>query len=176
MTASPAPGMRIRSWLWDYLVILAWLVLLFLVGGVPVLAGWFDPSAIWENRILYDVTITALTVVPLWLYLTFTEAGSAHGTLGKRRAGLAVSARSQTISFGKVAVRNLVKVLPWQLGHMGAARLATEVETSPLAVTFTTLSLISLAAVAGPPLLGRRGIHDMVAGTDVVTADSPNTG
>lgn len=169
-------GRRISSWWWDYLLIVGWLVVVFVVLGLPTLAGWVDLSAVWENRIAADVAITALTVLPWWVYLTVTESGARHATWGKRRAGLIVSRSRDPLTTGNVALRNLVKVLPWQLGHLGASRFATQPDVTVLAMIFTVTSLVLLVMVAGPPLVGRPGFHDRMAGTAVEEAGSPNIG
>lgn len=161
---------RLKSWLVDYLVILAWLGLMAVVVGIPSLAGWFDLDEVWSSRISTDVAITLLTVVPLFVYLTVTESRSSHATLGKRRAGLKVTRADESqVETGWVALRNLVKVLPWQLGHMGSIRLLTA-EGEGLAMALNVSALLLLAAVAGPALADRRGIHDLAADTAVSMA------
>src|SRR5690606_11677876 len=65
------------SWGWDYLVILAWLALVFLVIGLPQMLGWMDLSAIWENQVTADIATSILTVLPYFLYLTLTENSPA---------------------------------------------------------------------------------------------------
>lgn len=110
---------RLLSWWWDYLAVLAWLLVVFLVVGLPMLLGWVDLEPVWSRQITADLAVTALTVVPYLVYLVRTEAGPANATWGKRRSGLVVEAAdgSPTTSTGRIAVRNLVKVLPWQFGH-----------------------------------------------------------
>lgn len=161
-------GRRLLSWFVDYLVILAWLAILVVVVGLPSLAGWFDLDELWSNRVASDLAITVLTVVPLFSYLVVTESRPAHGTWGKRRAGLEViEVDGAEASLGEVTTRNLVKVLPWQLGHMGAIRLAAG-EAEAIGMAFSVSALVLLAAVAGPPLIGRRGIHEVTARTAVI--------
>lgn len=178
---------RLLSWWWDYLVVLAWLALTFLLVGLPGILGWLDLGAVWSRPVAADAAITVLTVVPYWLYLTLTEASPAHATWGKRREGLVVvaergevtagrgeatagrgeaTAGRGEVTVGRSAVRNLVKALPWQLAHMGATRLAADAG-QPLAMAFTSTSLVLLALVAAPALAGRRGLHDVLAGTAV---------
>ena len=165
------PGRRFLSWVWDYLVILAWLVILVIVIGIPQMLGWLDLGAVWSNQVAADVAITILTVIPLWWYLVVTEAGASHASWGKRRAGLTVRGLAQEApSRGQVVIRNLIKVLPWQFGHLAASRFA-HAETSPFAIASYVISMVLLAAVALPPLFRRRGIHDVVGRTTVMPAD-----
>jgi uncharacterized RDD family membrane protein YckC len=159
------------SWLWDYLVIVAWLVIVFVVVGVPQLIGWIDLSPVWTDQNASDVGITLLTVLPYFIYLFRTEASDRHATWGKRRQGLEVSGEGGASPDRKaVAVRNLIKVLPWQLGHMGTTRLLTTEEVTAAASTFEISSLLLLAAIVVPILIRRRGIHDLLAGTAVTPA------
>jgi uncharacterized RDD family membrane protein YckC len=169
---SPAPlSRRILSWLWDYLVILAWLVLVFAFVGIPQLLGWIDLSPVWTDQNSSDVGITMLTVFPYFLYLYLTERSDRHATWGKRREGLEVVAEAGAApTRGAVAIRNLIKVLPWQLGHMGTTRLVATGEVTATALTFQVASLVLLAAIVLPILFRRRGLHDLLAGTTVTSA------
>jgi uncharacterized RDD family membrane protein YckC len=111
-----------------------------------------------------------ITVVPYFLYLVITESGPAHATWGKRRSHLVVEcADGSPAPPSHIVVRNLVKVLPWQLGHMSALRFATGAQLG-LAAVFFSMCLILLVGVAGPVLAGRRGLHDRIAGTSVQPA------
>ena len=167
---------RLVSWWWDYLVVIAWLLAVFVVVGVPTLLRVVDLRWLWSRPASADVTSAALTVVPYLVYLIGTEAGSTHATLGKRRAGLTVAAAGgRPPALRQIVVRNFVKVLPWQLGHMAAFRLATVDRPSAAAVAFDALAIVLLVAVAGPPLARRRGLHDVVAGT-MVHIRSPRRG
>lgn len=68
-----------------------------------------------------------------------------------------------------VLLRNVVKVAPWQLGHMAALRFIHAGDQPPAsAISSNVLSMTLLVAVAGPPLVHRRGLHDLLAGTAVV--------
>lgn len=105
-------------------------------GGVPQLAGRLDLAGIWTNQAAAGVAITVVTVVPYFIYLFVTEAKPPHVTWGKRRANLAVmDTTGGPPSPRGVLIRNLVKVAPWQLGHMGSLRLATSEVVSSLAVS-----------------------------------------
>lgn len=159
---------RLLSWWWDYLLIVAWLVVVFVVFGLPQLLGWWDLSSFWSNPTAADVAITVLTVVPYFLYLVITETSSSHATVGKRRMGLKVTTvNGAAPGRGAIMIRNLIKVLPWQLGHMGTMRLATSATPPPLAIWLEAGSLLVLAMIVVPIVVGRRGVHDLIAGTRV---------
>jgi uncharacterized RDD family membrane protein YckC len=162
---------RFLSWLWDYLLIVAWLAIVFVFIGLPQLLGWIDLTPVWTDQTSSDVGVTLLTVFAFFLYLYRTEVSTQHATWGKRREGLEV-AGDEGASPGNaaVAIRNLVKVLPWQLGHMGTMRLIRSEGLTAAAVAFQAVSLLLLAAIVIPVLFRRRGLHDLLAGTIVTTA------
>jgi uncharacterized RDD family membrane protein YckC len=164
-------GRRFLSWLWDYLVIVTWLVIVFVFVGLPQILGWIDLSPVWTDQNASDVGITLLTLLPYFIYLYRTEVSDRHATWGKRREGIEVTGEQGTApGRGRVATRNLVKVLPWQLGHMGTTRLVATEEVTTIALTFEVASLLLLAAIVIPILFRRRGIHDLMAGTTVTPA------
>ena len=172
--SSPAPtARRIASWWWDYLIILGWLLLVFLIVGLPQLLGWIDLAPVWTNQSTADIGITILTVLPYFAYLFLTESKEPHATWGKRKAGLAVRGRDDAPpKGGAVFVRNLVKVMPWQLGHMGTMRLVATSEVTTTAIALQTGSLTLLVLIVVPILLRRRGIHEVLAKTQVEPAKS----
>ncbi len=176
VTTSPSPpprSARILSWWWDYVLIVTWLLVVFVVVGLPQLLGWWDLSSVWSDPVAADSAITLLTVVPYFLNLVLTETSPSHATWGKRRTSLTVAGTNGSgPGRSAIVLRNVIKVLPWQLGHMGTMRLATSDTPSGLALWLETGSLVLLALIVLPILLGRRGVHDLLAGTRV----TPTTG
>lgn len=149
---------------------LAWLLVIVVAVGLPTLLGWVDLAPIWSRPLAADLAVTALTVVPFLVYLVRTEAGPARATWGKRRSGLVVeTADGPPAGTASIVLRNMIKVLPWQLGHMAVMRFSSGADIAP-AVAFDVASLTLLALVMGPPLLGRRGLHDLIAGTAIQAA------
>lgn len=153
---------------WDYLVIVVWLALLAVVFVPLHLAGVrvFDGLGMVSS----DLLIAVLTVLPTGAYLTISEAGRRQATWGKRRAGLAVVTTSgKRPGTVRIVVRNVVKLLPWQCGHMAVSRLAGSHEATaamPLLVAAYALAGVSIAL-----LLVRRdraALHDLVVATRVV--------
>jgi len=171
---APAPtARRLASWGWDYLLILGWLLFVFLVVGLPQILGWIDLAPVWTDQSSADVGITLVTVLPYFAYLYLTESKGPHATWGKRRTGLTVADREKAPPKNSaVLTRNLVKVMPWQLGHMGTMRLATTADATTTAIALQVGSLLLLALIVVPILLRRRGLHDLLAGTRVVAADN----
>ncbi|RSM98699.1 RDD family protein [Nonomuraea sp. WAC 01424] len=153
---------------WDYLAIAGWLTLLAVVF-VPLRlagAGVFDGLGL----VATDLLITALSALPVGVYLVAGEAGRRRATWGKRRAGLVVATvAGERPGTARIVVRDVVKLLPWQCGHMAVSRLVRGQETAfamPLLVAAYVLAGVSIVL-----LLARRDrapLHDLVAGTRVV--------
>ncbi|MEV0613490.1 RDD family protein [Nonomuraea sp. NPDC050404] len=153
---------------WDYLLIVGWLVLLaglYLLGLRP-LYGLIDAPLV-----VADLAITGVSVLPVWIYLVVTEAGTARATWGKRRAGLVVTA----VGGGRpgpvrIMVRNAVKLLPWQLAHIAVLRLWTGQGDSVVVVPALVLCYGLVGATVALMLLrgDRAALHDLVAGTRVL--------
>ena len=176
LPSPPSISHRLASWGWDYLVILGWLLLVFLLVGLPQILDWIDLTPVWTDQNSADAGITILTVLPYFAYLFLTELKRPHATWGKRKAGIVVAGRDEApLRGGSVLIRNLVKVMPWQLGHMGTMRLATTSEVTTTAIALEVSSLTLLALIVVPIFLRRRGVHDLLAGTQVTTTRGPGT-
>jgi len=161
---------RVRACAWDYLVISAWIGLLAVAGlGVRAVL----PGEVTVGLPGTDLLAFACSVLPVWLYLTCTESGVRQASWGKRRAGLlVVEERGARPGRGRVAVRNAVKLVPWQLAHLAVARLLLGVAAPGVIGVTYGLSLVipavSVATAWRDP--HHRGLHDLVAGTRVVPA------
>jgi uncharacterized RDD family membrane protein YckC len=159
---------------WDYLVILGWLAVLTVAGlGVRTLMPPAPASQIAAPAA--DVVVFALTVLPVWVYLTATEAGRSNASWGKRRTGLRVTgADGGRSSPGRVALRNAVKLLPWQLAHLAVARILLDPTATATAFVVVTYALSLVLPVVSVVMAWRdpwrRALHDRVAGTRVTTS------
>jgi uncharacterized RDD family membrane protein YckC len=168
--ARPAPWpARLRASLWDYLSIVVWLAALTVLG--LVLRALLPPVTAPTSPLAADAAAFLVTVLPVWILLTTTESGRDQATWGKRRAGLVVTrAAGDRPGRRRVAVRNAVKLLPWQLAHVAVARLITGAD-EPVTI-WSTYALSLLVPVLSLAMAGRdplhRALHDRVAGTRVV--------
>ncbi len=158
----------------DYLVIACWIAVLTVVGFAvrPLLPA----SAPRPGLLATDLLVLAVTVLPAWAYLTITEAGPRHATFGKRATRLWVlRTGGQEPTAGPIGVRNAVKLAPWQVAHLAVARFMLDVQVGVgVACYLVAMLLVVLTvwmAVRDP---WRRGLHDRVAGTRVVSVvDTP---
>lgn len=166
--APPPIGRRVRASLGDLVPIAGWFALLTVAGAAVRAVSPAGPVPL----LVTDLTVFAMTVLPVGLYLAAGEAGAHHASWGKRRAGLrVVTSDGGRPSVRRIAVRTAVKLLPWQLAHVAVTRLILGVDDP--AVTWTTyalslaIPLLSVTAAIRDPR--QRAVHDRVAGTRVVT-------
>jgi uncharacterized RDD family membrane protein YckC len=177
----PSPWRRIAALLLDYLLILAWILVLLcatltidfaLFGGVPDV---FSVAGIAGSELIGFLCLD----LPVGLYLFLMERGARRATLGKRRMRLRVARRDGTDpSTARILVRTIVKLLPWELAHFfvfQAAYYSVHLRTDGIpGWILAGLIAANVVPVAWVCLVlftpRRRGPHDYAAGTVVVDA------
>jgi len=111
--------LRIKAFLYDYLIILAYLAALLVVGLVltlgPLAERW---SALVSTPARKDLLAFAVTVLPVVAYFVRCEASAAAATWGKKRVGLkVVGLDGERLPFRHALVRSIAKFVPWQMAH-----------------------------------------------------------
>ena len=105
---------RMIELLFDYLFILAYLALLFL-GSMLFYIIFFNGipefTEIQSQSLVFFTSILPITL--LFTFLDYTK----NGSFGKAKAGLQLVYQKKTVQAS--LLRNTVKFLPWQIGHMG---------------------------------------------------------
>ena len=167
---------RIRAFALDYLVILAYLVLMALIGTFLTLGPAGAAWRVWmSDPVRADLVAFAASVRPVGLYFAVGEASSSGGTWGKRRMGLRVErSTGGRISFSRSALRSGQKLLPWQLAHTAMLHIPgfpmapgePPPWSPPLLGLAWALVLVYLAGLTR--VGGRRTLYDRLAGTSCV--------
>lgn len=163
---NPIPfATRIKELCIDWLVISAYLLCLFAVsmacyfmmlGGIPAFSEFHSQ--------LIATFASVLVVVVLFTYLDFRG-----GSIGKRAAGLEVYFAHR--SFSRSLVRNGIKFLPWQIGHMAVIHgVYTEFDTMSIVLSIVSCALLVIMFLMGTMRRDRRHLGDMLAGTQVQLA------
>lgn len=158
---------RIAAYLVDILI------LFVVLAPVGVLIQRVLPTspqtgiAIWHT-ILWNFSL------PVWLYFIISDQTEDGATCGKRWFKLQVTdIIGRRLSVGRAAGRTAVKLLPWELTHLSAFALSTELNQ------FNHIQTIGLMAANALLLIylglatatkGQRSIHDFVVGTVVQPA------
>jgi uncharacterized RDD family membrane protein YckC len=105
---------RFKSLFYDYLVILFYAISLgiftfsfysFILDGIPEF-----------NSIESHLISFFLMIFPVYLYFVITEMGAKRASFGKRIAKIKIE--SLNAHWSVIPLRNLLKLCPWQLGHM----------------------------------------------------------
>ncbi len=104
---------RIMEFLFDYLFILAYLVLLFIVSMLIYIIFFNGVPEFTEIQSQWLVFLTS--VLPITLLFTYLDYAK-NGSFGKLTAGLELVYQKKTVQAS--LIRNIIKFLPWQLGHM----------------------------------------------------------
>ena len=105
---------RIKEFLFDYLFILAYLVFLLLGSMLIYMILFHGVPEFTEIQSQWLVFFTS--VLPITLLFTFLDYKN-DGSFGKVKAGLELVYQKKTVQAS--LIRNVIKFLPWQLGHMG---------------------------------------------------------
>lgn len=105
---------RMIEFLFDYLFILAYLVLLFIVSMLIYIIFFNGVPKFTEIQSQWLVFLTS--ILPITLLFTFLDYAK-NGSFGKVKAGLELVYQKKTVQAS--LIRNTIKFLPWQLGHMG---------------------------------------------------------
>ena len=162
---NPIPFLtRLKELIFDYLLILVYLVCLaivclsfyfFFYGRIPVFT-------MLQSQLIATVT-SVLPIVGI-----FSWMDSRGGSWGKKRAGLIVRYTKNPIQ--SALIRNSIKFLPWQIGHMGTIAGIYSSYTSIFGHICTITSLMSLLTLLlmATNRKDKRHFGDLLAGSQVV--------
>ena len=154
---------RIKEFLFDYLFILAYLVFL-LLGSMLIYMIFFNGvPEFTEIQSQWIVFFTS--VLPITLLFTFLDYKN-DGSFGKAKAGLELVYQKKTVQAS--LIRNIVKFLPWQLGHMGTIHgfySDFDMLSIILSISATLLAVLLLAMTMFRK--DKRHLGDLLAHTQV---------
>ena len=134
---------RMIEFLFDYLFILAYLVLLFLSSMLIYIIFFNGVPEFAEIQSQWLVFFTS--VLPITLLFTFLDYKN-DDSFGKVKAGLELVYQKKTVQAS--LIRNVIKFLPWQLGHMGTIHgLYSDFDVLSIILSFsaTLLAVLLLA-------------------------------
>ena len=154
---------RMIELLFDYLFILAYLALLFL-GSMLFYTIFFNGIPEY-TEIQSQCLVFFTSVLPITLLFTFLDYRK-NGSFGKAKAGLQLVYKKKTVQTS--LLRNTIKFLPWQIGHMGTIHgFYSEFDFLSIILSF----LATLLAVALLAMMvfrkDKRHLGDLIAHTQV---------
>ena len=138
--------------------------------AIGITPEWFKSGMNTELYTLFTISI------PVWLYFAISESSAWRASLGKKIVGLEIVdlSNSSRVSFLRCLIRIVIKLLPWELAHLGnnLPEPIWYVEDPGFRICFV-ISGVLFALYLIVPLLNtnRLGIHDMMVETRVVTQD-----
>ena len=154
---------RMIELLFDYLFILAYLVLLFL-GSMFIYIIFFNGIPEF-TEIQSQCLVFFTSVLPITLLFTFLDY-TKNGSFGKAKAGLQLIYKKKTVQAS--LIRNTIKFLPWQIGHMGTIHgFYSEFDFFSFILSFlaTLLAVALLAMIVFRK--DKRHLGDLIAHTQV---------
>lgn len=109
---------RFFSFATDYILILTYLVLLYLL--TTQLNKAFQIQYYYENYYLIrHLTSFLFVTLPVVLYFIIMESSGYQGTIGKLAWGLKVRSVSNPENHKTAIIkRNIIKFLPWEMAHV----------------------------------------------------------
>jgi uncharacterized RDD family membrane protein YckC len=171
----PSFGRRAAAFALDYLLIVAYLAALGVVGSVLTFGPARDQ---WQQLVStpgrMDLVAFSTAVLPVILYFTLLEGSARGATWGKWRMRLrVVRVGGGRLGRRRAFVRAGLKFVPWQLAHTCLVHIPgwpAEPQEPPLWVLLGMVLvwlLIGLYIVTAV-VPGRRTPYDWVAGSQVV--------
>ena len=154
---------RMIEFLFDYLFILAYLVLLFLSSMLIYIIFFYGVPEFAEIQSQWLVFFTS--VLPITLLFTFLDYKN-YGSFGKVKAGLELVYQKKTVQAS--LIRNVIKFLPWQLGHMGTIHgLYSDFDVLSIILSFSATLLAVLLLAMTMFRKDKRHLGDLLAHTQV---------
>ena len=158
---------RMMEFLFDYLFILAYLVFLFIVSMLIYIIFFNGIPEFTEIQSQWLVFLTS--ILPITLLFTYLDYAK-NGSFGKVKAGLKLVYQKKTVQAS--LIRNVIKFLPWQLGHMGTIHgfySEFDVLSIILSNSATLLAVLLLAMTLFRK--DKRHLGDLLAHTQVQLKD-----
>lgn len=171
---------RLKAFLFDSLIILAYIVGLVGVGfGIRTTVGPLEEVfAFFATPIAKDALAFLTLILPVILYFALQESSPKQATWGKRKAGIrVVNLNGSTLTRKQAFVRSLIKFLPWQIAHTSIYHIEglpfAPVEPSPLVMAGFVLVYLLVGIYAASALFSKkqRTPYDWAAGSYVVEGE-----
>lgn len=155
--------LRVKELFIDYLVILAYLIVLLLVMITFYFLVLKEIPAFTQTQ--SQLMATFSSVIPI--IAIFSILDYKKGSLGKQKVGLKLHYENKSIL--NSMIRNIIKFLPWQLGHIGVIRgMYTNFDWVSNFFTFLSLGLLAVMLWMGFKRKDKRHLGGFLAKTQVV--------
>lgn len=112
---------RVLAFIIDYVVIIAYAACLFTAS--TFLSSQFDFQLSFDSPFKNQMVSFISLTFPVFLYFLISEKSKSKGTIGKRLLKLKV-VNSVENSKANLFLRNFLKLLPWEIAHIGVYQIA----------------------------------------------------
>lgn len=159
---------RIFAFLWDYVIILGYLFLLYGVSFLaqPILIPLFKASPLSA-----ELTGVLLITLPVYLYFAVSEGSKSHATWGKRKMGIVVvGVHGQPIGFRSSLFRSALKFVPWELAHFTIWHMVMPSDYPDYLISLlltTVYGLVFIYLISPLKSKNKQTLYDSIAGTVV---------
>lgn len=154
---------RLIELLVDYLIIIAYLIMLFIVNlGIIFLIFKGLPEYTELQAQLIATCTSVIPIIFIFSYLDYFKKGS----IGKRVSGLKLTYTNYR--FSSSLLRNSIKFLPWQLGHVGVIHgVYNDFDLTAIIIANSGTFLGLILLFMGLFRKDKRHLADLIAGTKV---------
>lgn len=153
---------RIKELVIDWLVICIYLIMLAIISVSFYMIVFKGIPKVTELQSQLIATITS--VIPI--IIIFSILDFKKGSIGKQKVGLKLYFKKREFKYS--IIRNIVKFLPWQIGHMATIHgIYTEFDTISIILQIIALTLLLTMFSMGILRKDKRHLGDIVAGTQV---------
>ena len=153
---------RIKELVIDWLVICIYLIMLAIVSISFYMIIFKGIPKVTELQLQLIATITS--VIPI--IIIFSILDFKKGSIGKQKSGLKLYFKERKFRYS--IIRNIVKFMPWQIGHMATIHgIYTEFDTISIILQIIALTLLVTMFLMGILRKDKRHLGDILAGTQV---------
>lgn len=162
----PGIMIRLKGLFFDWLFICAYLILLLIIA-LASYQLFFSNIPKFTNGVS-QLIATLTSVVPIIIIFSMMEGSKSFASWGKRKANLRVIYKSNPIK-GSI-IRNTLKFLPWQFGHMSTINGMYNDFDTPFSMIFLSLSMTLSIVYILTAFISKDNRHlaDILAGSTVV--------
>ncbi len=148
--------LRIKAFLYDYLLMLGYLAVLLAVGvGLRFGALGARWSELVSTPGRQDLLAFATAVLPVVTYFVLCEASATAGTGGKKKVGLrVVGLHGDRLRFRHALVRSIAKFAPWQMAHTAMFHIPAFPTATGDPPAWTMWLLVSMWLLVVPYVIG----------------------
>ena len=153
---------RIKELVIDWLVICVYLIILAIISVSFYMIVFKGIPKVTELQSQLIATITS--VIPIMIIFSILDF--KKGSIGKQKSGLKLYFKERKFRYS--IIRNIVKFMPWQIGHMATIHgIYTEFDTLSIVLQIISLTLLVTMFLMGILRKDKRHLGDILAGTQV---------